>query len=106
MSWQLAISLILYTIIYFLVSLLKNLDEEKHTPLIFLFAFSSFFILLLGTNFSIELAIDNSASTGVQDMLSTIYRVVLYTFILFIIYFMLYLVYFIFIFAGKSGQAR
>ena len=77
----------------FIFLLMSNfIDGLQHPYLRLFFLIMTMIIVLLAINFAYITSVDNGASEGLQGVLSNLYRVGIYSFVIFMIYVMLYYV--------------
>tara|TARA_Y100000310_G_scaffold43010_1_gene40163 strand:+ start:5678 stop:6340 length:663 start_codon:yes stop_codon:yes gene_type:complete len=72
------------------------ISSKQHMAIKLLFLIVAMIVMLIGLNFAYIDSIDNGASKAVQSLLSTLYRVGIYAFILFIGYIVVYYIYVVF----------
>ncbi len=87
-SITIAIIIIGTAILFFILS--YTTKALQHPALKLFFLIIAMIVVLIGLNFAYINAIDNGASTNVQDLLSSLYRVGLYSFVIFMIYVVIY----------------
>lgn len=104
MTWETSVTFLiaLMPVLYFGIAVILN--QKEHIALKLLLLFAAMFVGILGINLSLEIAIANSGSADIQDTIQTIFKVGLYTIVLFSAYWILYYIYIVLMHFKQYGK--
>lgn len=98
MTWEVSVAIILVGIVFFFIKLAEFLtgDEWFHRSVRLLLILLSVWLVVIGANTCIELAVANAAPADLENQFHIFYSVVVYVAWIFTFLFVLYFIYQIF----------